>query len=192
MKYLKRFNESLNEYWDLEEIKDIFQDILDEGFKIEDVKIGSSITISPKLWCNTHRDFSGNKTFKSLTIEFESIYNNFQYSGLYPKYDLSILDVLDECIKHFERYYGVKLDSIYTIGLNILSYYNFGAKRYSDFNWFNSCETIKDINKVYNEDLKKQVNSNSPHLTQSDKDKLASEIDKLTLRSFDLIFDLTK
>lgn len=45
MKYLKRFNESLNQDWDLEEIKDIFQDFLDEGFVLDDVSVGSSLVV---------------------------------------------------------------------------------------------------------------------------------------------------
>ena len=150
MKYLKRFNESLNEDWDLEEIKDIFQDFLDEGFILDDVSVGSSLTIAPKLWCPSHEDFTGNKSFRSLTIKLDSIYKkDWQQGASTPKYDFSILDVLDECIKHFESFYGVKLDSIYTVGLS--------TKRSSGwilqntiYNWFNSCETIKDIAKAYN------------------------------------------
>ena len=65
MKYLKRFNESSEDDWDLEEISDIFQDILDEGFRVEDVHIGSSLSIAPKLWCNSHHDFTG-KSFNSI------------------------------------------------------------------------------------------------------------------------------
>lgn len=187
MKYLKRFDESLEEDWDLEEISDIFQDVIDEGFKIDDVHIGQSLPIAPKLWCNSHHDFTGNKSFKSLTIKFESTYkSNFQD----PKYDLSFLDILDEAIKHFESLYGVKLESIYTVGLPTTDYSASGIKRASIYNWFNSCETIKDINKVNNEIFKKMTNS--PRLTQSAKDDAKSKIDKLTLTRFDLTFDLTK
>ena len=171
MKYLKRFNESLNEDWDLEEIKDIFQDFLDEGFTLDDVSVGSSLTISPKLWCPSHEDFTGNKSFRSLTIKLDSVYAE-------PKYDFSILDVLDECIKHFESYYRVKLDSIYTVGLPTKrsSYWAGGLQNTmphrrlyvrETYNWFNSCETIKDISKSHN-------------------------LTKLTVTKFDLTFDLTK
>lgn len=160
MKYLKRFNESLEEDdWDLDEIKDIFQDIIDEGFSLDDVHIGSSLPISPKLWCNSHHDFSGNP-FPSLSINFKSEYKN-------PKYDLSILDVLDECIKHFEKYYGVELESIYTVGLLTRRSVQWGFKN-TIYNWFNSCETIKDINKA------------------------ESKVDKLSLTRFHLTFKLTK
>lgn len=186
MKYLKRFNESLEEDWDLEEISDIFQDVIDEGFTLEDVHIGNSLSIAPKLWCNSHHDFSG-KTFPSLTIKFESTYKgNFKD----PKYDLSFLDVLDESIRHFESLYGVKLESIYTVGINTLDYSSAGSRRYSNFNWFNSCETIRDINKVRNEELKRMTTSTT--LTQKAKDDAESKIDKLTLTRFDLTFDLTK
>jgi len=193
MKYLKRFNESLEDDWDLEEIGDIFQDVIDEGFKIEDVHIGNSLPIAPKLWCNSHHDFTGNKSFKSLTIKFDSTYkSNFKD----PKYDLSFLDILDEAIKHFESFYGVKLESIYTVGLPtgkpnpFTDYSTSGIKRGSLFNWFNSCETIRDINKVRNEELKRMTTST--RLTQSAKDDAESEIDKLTLTRFDLTFDITK
>ena len=164
MKYLKRFNESLNEDWDLEEIKDIFQDFLDEGFILDDVSVGSSLTISPKLWCPSHEDFTGNKSFRSLTIKLDSVYAE-------PKYDFSILDVLDECIKHFESYYRVKLDSIYTVGLPTKRsggvFLNRWGLQNTIYNWFNSCETIKDISKSHN-------------------------LTKLTVTKFDLTFDLTK
>ena len=160
MKYLKRFNESLNEDWDLEEIKDIFQDFLDEGFILDDVSVGSSLTISPKLWCPSHEDFTGNKSFRSLTIKLDSVYAE-------PKYDFSILDVLDECIKHFESYYRVKLDSIYTVGLPTKRSGGRHLRRHTIYNWFNSCETIKDISKSHN-------------------------LTKLTVTKFDLTFDLTK
>jgi len=182
MKYLKRFNESSEDDWDLEEISDIFQDILDEGFRIEDVHIGSSLSIAPKLWCNSHHDFTG-KSFNSLSITFRSQYEN-------PKYDLSILDVLDESIKHFESYYGVDLESIYTVGITTIDYSTSGARKTTIYNWFNSCQTIKDINKVNNDELKKTTTS--PTLTQSAKDSAQSKIDKLTLTRFDLTFDLTK
>jgi len=138
MKYLKRFNESSEEDWDLEEIKDIFQDFLDEGlFRLDDVVIGSSLTIAPKLWCNSHRDFTG-ESFSSLTIKL--------VSEIEGKYDFSLLDVLDECIKHFESIYGVELESIYTVGLPTGA--SFATR--SLFNWFNSCQTIKDISKSNN------------------------------------------
>jgi hypothetical protein len=138
MKYLKRFNESSEDDWDLEEIKDIFQDFLDEGlFRLDDVVIGRSLTISPKLWCNSHRDFTG-ESFSSLTIKLVS-----EIDG---KYDFSLLDVLDECIKRYESIYGVELESIYTVGLPTGSTF---AHR-SLFNWFNSCQTIKDISKSNN------------------------------------------
>jgi len=167
MKYLKRFNESLNQDWDLEEIKDIFQDFLDEGFVLDDVSVGSSLTIAPKLWCPSHEDFTGNKSFPSVTIKLDSIYKrDWQQGASTPKYDFLILDVLDECIKHFESFYGVKLDSIYTVGLP--------TKRSSGwntintiYNWFNSCETIKDIAK-------------------------ANNLTELALSKFDLTFKLTK
>jgi hypothetical protein len=138
MKYLKRFNESSEDDWDLEEIKDIFQDFLDEGlFRLDDVVIGRSLTISPKLWCNSHRDFTG-ESFSSSTIKLVS-----EIDG---KYDFSLLDVLDECIKRYESIYGVELESIYTVGLPTGSTF---AHR-SLFNWFNSCQTIKDISKSNN------------------------------------------
>jgi hypothetical protein len=140
MKYLKRFNESSEEDWDLEEIKDIFQDFLDEGlFRLDDVVIGSSLTIAPKLWCNSHRDFTG-ESFSSLTIKL--------VSEIEGKYDFSLLDVLDECIKHFESIYGFELESIYTVGLPTGVPMGIGYK--SLFNWFNSCQTIKDISKANN------------------------------------------
>ena len=144
MKYLKRFNESSEDDWDLEEIKDIFQDFLDEGlFRLDDVVIGRSLTISPKLWCNSHRDFTG-ESFSSLTIKLVS-----EIDG---KYDFSLLDVLDECIKRYESIYGVELESIYTVGLptaeNVLTI--LGSSQRSLFNWFNSCQTIKDISKSNN------------------------------------------
>lgn len=136
MKYLKRFNESSEDDWDLEEIKDIFQDFLDEGlFRLDDVVIGRSLTISPKLWCDSHRDFTG-ESFSSLTIKLVS-----EIDG---KYDFSLLDVLDECIKRYESIYGVELKSIYTVGLPT------GSSQRSLFNWFNSCQTIKDISKSNN------------------------------------------
>lgn len=146
MKYLKRFNESSEDDWDLEEIKDIFQDFLDEGlFRLDDVVIGRSLTISPKLWCNSHRDFTG-ESFSSLTIKLVS-----EIDG---KYDFSLLDVLDECIKRYESIYGVELESIFlvnaydTVGLPTTSTsYPLGR---SLFNWFNSCQTIKDISKSNN------------------------------------------
>jgi len=138
MKYLKRFNESSEDDWDLEEIKDIFQDFLDEGlFRLDDVVIGSSLTIAPKLWCNSHRDFTG-ESFSSLTIKL--------VSEIEGKYDFSLLDFLDECIKHFESIYGVELESIYTVGLPTGSTFS----QRSLFNWFNSCQTIKDISKANN------------------------------------------
>jgi hypothetical protein len=160
MKYLKKFNESLEEDWDLEEIGDIFQDIIDEGFSIKDVHIGSSLTIAPKLWCNSHHDFSG-KQIPSLSIDFTSIYKD-EYKN--PQYDFSILDVLDESIKHFESYYKVKLESIYTVGIPTIDYSPSGARKIVIYNWFNSCETIKDIVKPGN----------------------------LPLTRFDLTFDLSK
>jgi hypothetical protein len=138
MKYLKRFNESIKEEdLDLDDIKDIFQDILDEEFKIEDVHIGSSLTIAPKLWCNSHHDFSG-KPIPSLTITFKSLYEK-------PKYDFSLLDILNNSIKHFENYYKVKLESIYTVGIPTIDYSPSGARKITIYNWFNSCQTIKDI-----------------------------------------------
>jgi hypothetical protein len=150
MKYLKRFNESLNEDWNLEEIKDIFQDFLDEGFVIDDVSVGSSLTIAPKLWCPSHEDFTGNKSFRSLTIKLDSIFkNDWQQGGSTPKYDFSILDVLDESIKHLESLYGVKLDSIYTVGLPTKRTVGWSFQN-TIYNWFNSCETIKDISKAHN------------------------------------------
>ena len=181
MKYLKRFNESLED-WDLEEISDIFQDVIDEGFRIDDVHIGQSLTISPKLWCNSHHDFVG-KSFPSLSITFRSQYEN-------PKYDLSILDILDESIKHFESFYGVELESIYTVGIPTIGYSSSGARQWVIYNWFNSCETIRDINKVHNDYLKDR--SNSPTLSPNTKVDVESKIDKLTLTRFDLTFDLTK
>jgi hypothetical protein len=149
MKYLKRFNESKSEEdFDFDEIKDIFQDFLDEGFKLEDVSVGTSLTIAPKLWCPSHEDFTGNKSFKSITIKLDSIYkNDWQQGGSTPKYDFSILDVLDESIKHFESYYRVKLDSIYTVGLPTRRSVGWGFQN-TIYNWFNSCETIKDIAKA--------------------------------------------
>ena len=150
MKYLKRFNESLNEDWNLEEIKDIFQDFLDEGFVIDDVSVGSSLTIAPKLWCPSHEDFTGNKSFRSLTIKLGSVYaKDWQQGASTPKYDFIILDTLDESIKHFESYYKVKLDSIYTIGLPTRRPSGWGFQN-TIYNWFNSCETIKDIAKAHN------------------------------------------
>lgn len=170
MKYLKRYNESSKEDWNLEEIGDIFQDVIDCGFSIEDVSIGSSISIAPKSWCNSANDL-GNKHFKSLTIKFESTYK--------VDYDLSFLDVLDECIKHFESYYDFKLDSIYTVGLPTVNYSSSGAKiKKTIFNWFNSCETIRYINKVSNE-IQQKIPA----------EKL---IDKFPLTGFDLTFDLSK
>jgi len=149
MKYLKRFNESLNQDWDLEEIKDIFQDFLDEGFVLDDVSVGSSLTIAPKLWCPSHEDFTGNKSFPSVTIKLESIYKkDWQQGASTPKYDFIILDVLYECIKHFESFYGVKLDSIYTVGLPTKRSGGWGFQN-TIYNWFNSCETIKDISKAH-------------------------------------------
>ena len=155
MKYLKRFNESINEdwdleeikdiFWDLEEIKDIFQDFLDEGFTLDDVSVGSSLTIAPKLWCPSHEDFSGNKSFPSVTIKLDSVYKDSSY----PKYDFIILDTLDESIKHFESYYKVKLDSIFTVGLRTRRPTGWGFQN-TIYNWFNSCETIKDIAKAHN------------------------------------------
>ena len=150
MKYLKRFNESINEDWDLEEIKDIFQDFLDEGFILSDVSVGSSLTIAPKLWCPSHEDFSGNKSFPSVTIKLDSAYkNDWQQGSSTPKYDFTILDTLDESIKHFESYYKVKLDSIYTIGLPTRRPSGWGFQN-TIYNWFNSCETIKDIAMAHN------------------------------------------
>lgn len=150
MKYLKRFNESINEDWDLEEIKDIFQDFLDEGFILSDVSVGSSLTIAPKLWCPSHEDFSGNKSFPSVTIKLDSAYkNDWQQGSSTPKYDFTILDTLDESIKHFESYYKVKLDSIYTIGLPTRRPSGWSFQN-TIYNWFNSCETIKDIAKAHN------------------------------------------
>jgi len=150
MKYLKRFNESINEDWDLEEIKDIFQDFLDEGFILSDVSVGSSLTIAPKLWCPSHEDFSGNKSFPSVTIKLDSAYkNDWQQGSSTPKYDFTILDTLDESIKHFESYYKVKLDSIFTVGLRTRRPTGWGFQN-TIHNWFNSCETIKDIAKAHN------------------------------------------
>jgi hypothetical protein len=168
MKYLKKFNESLEEDWDLEEIGDIFQDIIDEGFSIKDVHIGSSLTIAPKLWCNSaevfrHQDFSG-KQIPSLSISFTSVYKNTQY-------DFSILDVLDESIKHFESYYKVKLESIYTVGIPTIDYSPSGVRKIVNYNWFSSCETIKDI-------VKRTMSANSKGI--------------LPLTRFDLTFDLSK
>lgn len=166
MKYLKRFNESLNEDWDLEEIKDIFQDFLDEGFILDDVKIGSSLTIAPKLWCPSHEDFTGNKSFRSLTIKLDSVYaKDWRQGGSSPKYDFSILDVLDESIKHFESLYGVKLDSIYTVGLPTKRTVGWSFQN-TIYNWFNSCKTIKDISKAH-------------------------ELTKLTLSKIDLTFNIS-
>lgn len=189
MKYLKRFNESHNthhitgntseEDWDLEEIGDIFQDILDEGFTLDDVYIGNSLTLAPKLWGNSSHDFT-EKSFPSLSITFKSKYED-------PKYDLSILDVLDECIKHFESYYKLKLEIIFTVGIPTFDYSS-GSRRTVIYNWFNSCETIKDINKVWNDELK--VRAKSLTLHQSSKDDASSKIDKLTLDRFDLTFKL--
>ena len=144
MKYLKRFNESINEDWDLEEIKDIFQDFLDEGFTLTDVSVGSSLTIAPKLWCPSHEDFTGNKSFPSVTIKLDSVYKS------YPKYDFIILDTLDESIKRFESYYKVKLDSIFTVGLRTRRPTTGWSFQNTIYNWFNSCETIRDIAKAHN------------------------------------------
>lgn len=135
MKYLKLFNESLNQDWDLELIEDIFIDFLDEGFRLEDVKVGRSLSISPKLWCSSHHDFTG-QSFASLSINIFSEWDN-------PKYDITILDVLDNCIKHFENHYHVKLDSIYTVGLPTKE--GSWGRRTTYYNWFNSCQSIKDI-----------------------------------------------
>ena len=185
MKYLKRFNESSEDDWDLEEISDIFQDILDEGFRIEDVHIGSSLSIAPKLWCNSHHDFTGN-TFPSLTIKFVSVNDLYNYE---------ILDILDECINHFESYYKVKLESIYTVGLPTTEYSSSGSRRTVIYNWFNSCETIKDIAKVhskitYQSELKKI--STSDRITPHTKERFLNLVNKLPLTRFDLTFDLTK
>jgi hypothetical protein len=147
MKYLKRFNESKSEEdFDFDEIKDIFQDFLDEGFKLEDVSVGSSLSIAPELWCNNHRFFPNNQPFKSVTIKLDSAFKDVY--GPDPKYDFSILQVLDECIKHFESYYRVKLDSIYTVGIHTTEKID-RQVRGTIYNWFNSCETIKDIAKAH-------------------------------------------
>lgn len=125
-------------YWDLDEISDIFQDFLDEGFDLGDVSVGSALSIAPKKWCNSHHDF-GNSSFASLSIKLKS------NSPKGERYDFSTLDVLDECIKHFESYYKIKIDSIYTYGIPTKDY-----KGGCLFNWFNSCQTIKDISLSFN------------------------------------------
>lgn len=140
MKYLRSFNESNDKEkdWDLEEISDIFQDFIDEGFELDDIKVGSSLSIYPNTWCvSLDLNIFENKTIKSLTIKFNS--------KQYHNYDLSILDILNKSINHFKSIYTFKLDSILVnVNLPFLLYsYNRGfVYRYS---YFNSCETIKDL-----------------------------------------------
>ena len=47
-------------------------------------------------------------------------------------------------LERYESIYGVELESIYTVGLPT------GSSQRSLFNWFNSCQTIKDISKSNN------------------------------------------
>lgn len=173
MKYLVGFNESIEKYWDFreviqgEEISDIFQDFVDEGFKLDDYRVGASLSIYPKKWCTSNElDTRKNKPIKSLSITLEDTE--------YNKFDISKIDILDKCIKHFENFYNVKLDSILVSGLNIT--YSGGVSRY---NYFNSCQTIKDIY-LRNKDKMAQKYSNlkSPLYISSDV-------------KFTLTFDLT-
>jgi len=136
-------------YWDLDEISDIFQDFLDEGFDLGDVSVGSALSIAPKKWCNSHHDFGNwdvrkSSSFASLSIKLKS------NSPKGERYDFSTLDVLDECIKHFESYYKIKINSIYTYGIPTKDYSSSGSYGTTLFNWFNSCQTIKDISKSNN------------------------------------------
>lgn len=150
MKYLRRFNESIEEEgFDLEEIKDIFQDIIDEGFKLDDVKIGSALSLYPNKWVSNHRNLS-NKLFRSLTIRFKT-------NGILT-INFETLDILDGCIKHFESYYGIKLEWIFTNGLPTSEYFGSGSVRTAPFNWFNSCETIKNISKYHSERVNSDIN----------------------------------
>lgn len=145
MKYLRSFNESNDKEkdWDLEEISDIFQDFIDEGFELDDIKVGSSLSIYPNTWCVSHHlDIKENKTIKSLTIKFNS--------KQYHNYDLSILDILNKSINHFKSIYTFKLDSILVnVNLPFLLYHSkilaVQKKLVYRYSYFNSCETIKDL-----------------------------------------------
>lgn len=164
MKYLRKYNETSKlvnrhatiremQFWmqEREEISDIFVDILDEGFIIDDVHVGYSLDISPKKWVNSIHYFTGN-TFHSLSIKFISKYKDS--FGVVPKYDLSILEVMSNCITHFENYYQVTLESIYTLGLPTLLKIGVNRDLESEtviHNWFNSTDTIRHI--VNSEDL---------------------------------------
>lgn len=139
MKYLVGFNESIEKYWDFreviqgEEISDIFQDFVDEGFKLDDYRVGASLSIYPKKWCTSNElDTRKNKPIKSLSITLEDTE--------YNKFDISKIDILDKCIKHLESFYNIKLSSILVSGFNIVH-----KGVVSRYNYFNSCQTIKDI-----------------------------------------------
>lgn len=166
MKYLIGFNESIEKDWDLEEISDIFQDFIDEGFELDDYRVGASLSIYPKKWCTSSGlDIRKNKTIKSLSIILED--------SEYNKFDIYILDILDKCIKHFENFYNVKLDSILVSGLNIT--YSGGVSR---FNYFNSCQTIKDA-------YSKNREQSQPHAYGRSTKYISSDV------KFTLTFDLT-